>query len=132
MDFKNIFTYQNLFQINSAFISPAEKLFFMAGAIGFLIAIILKIASVMAISPVDKEYRNSFYKVFSFFGLGQMFWYVLRSQNITFFGSKFIAFLIILVSIIWFVWVVVKFIKNYSVQKDTWEKEQQKQKYLPK
>ncbi len=132
MDIKNIFSYQNLFQINTAFISPGEKLFFMAGAISFLIAVILKIASILATSPVDKEYRNNFYKVFAFFGLGQMLWYVLRSQNITFFGTKFVAFLVILIAIIWFVWVVIKFIKNYSTKKDVWEKEQQKLKYLPK
>ena len=131
MNLKTFFSYQNLFQINTAYISPQEKMFLLAGGVAVLVAIVLKIAAVMAPNPVDKTFRNKLYRAFLFLGLGQMVWYFLRYENVKFFGSIFISLILCLIFIIWLVFIAGHFVKNYKSQKMEWEKNQQKAKYLP-
>ena len=128
---KAFFSYQNLFQFNTAYVDPKEKLFLFAGLILVLLGIVLKIAAVLALNPVDKKYRSKFYHLFLTIGLSEMVWYWLRSENIQFFGTHFVALLVALIGIIWFVVILAKTIKNYPEEKRNWEKEQVRQKYLP-
>ncbi len=131
MNLKSFFTSQYLFQINPAFISPTEKLFALVGAVLVLLAIVFKISSVLAPAPVDKKFRGKFFSLFLTIGLGELFWYFCRYQNIKFFGSHFMAWLIILIGLIWLGVIAVRMIKNYRKEKVAWEKEQVKSKYLP-
>jgi hypothetical protein len=128
---KQFFSYQYLFQVNPAFVSPQEKLFFFFGAILALLGIVLKIAAVLSLNPVDKKYRLKFYHLFLTMGLSEVIWYLCRRENVSFFNTRFVAWLIILIGIIWFIAAVVNTIKNYSREKEIWEKEQVRQRYLP-
>jgi hypothetical protein len=132
MNLKSFVSPQYLFQINSAYVSPQEKLFFLAGVILILLSIVLKIASVLAPNPVDGKYRQKFYRLFLSIGLAEIFWYLCRYENVMFFGTRFVAFLIILIGFIWFVAVLAGMFKNYKKEKIVWEKEQVRLKYLPK
>jgi Ca2+/Na+ antiporter len=132
MNLKQYLSSQYLFQINSAFIAPGEKLFLVAGAVFTLLAVVLKIAAVTASNPTDAKYRNKFFGVFLFLGLSELVWYACRYQNVRFFGSRFVAWLLVLISVVWFVRILVSVFKNYRQEKSEWEKEQQKLKYLPK
>ena len=128
---KHFFSYQYLFQVNPAFVSPQEKLFFFVGAILVLLSIVLKIAAMLSLNPVDKKYREKFYRLFLTIGISEVIWYLCRRENVSFFNTPFVAWLVVLIGIIWFVTIVVKTIKNYSAEKTVWEKEQVRQKYLP-
>jgi len=132
MNLKSYFTYNNLFQINSAVVSPQEKVFFIGGIVLLLLAIVLKIAGKLAPTPTDSKYRNKFYRLFLTIGIAQVFWFLCRYENVKFFGSHFVAMLIVLIGIIWFVWILLKILKNYKTEKVVWEKEQLRMKYLPK
>jgi len=132
MNFKQYLTPQYLFQINNAYVSPREKLFFLAGIILILLSIVLKIASVLAPNPVDAKYRQKFYRLFLSIGLAEIFWYLCRYENVMFFGTRFVAFLIVLVGIIWLGAILISILKNYKKEKVVWEKEQIRLKYLPK
>lgn len=132
MNIKSFLTPQYLFQINPAFISPQEKLFFLAGAILILLSIVLKISAVLAPNPVDGKYRRKFHHLFLSVGLGEVFWYLCRYENVMFFGTRFAAFLIVLIGFIWFVAIIAGMLKNYRKEKVGWEKEQVRLKYLPK
>jgi hypothetical protein len=132
MNIKQFFTYQNLFQINTAFISPREKLFFLSGVILILLSIVLKISSVLAPNPVDGKYRQKFYHLFLSIGLVEILWYLCRYENAMFFGTHFVALLIVLIGLVWLVAILTGMFKNYKKEKDVWEKEQVKLKYLPK
>ncbi len=132
MNLKNYFTSQYLFQINTAYISPAEKLFLFSGAILVLLAIVLKVSAALAPTPADKKYRQKFFSLFATIGLSQMVWYLCRWQNVRFFGSHFIAWAIVLVAVVWFVKILISIYKTYREEKTVWEKEQVKLKYLPK
>jgi len=128
---KQYFTSQYLFQIDTAFISPREKLMFFTGGILVLVAIVVKIAAVLAPNPVDKKYRNKFYSLFLSIGLAALVWYFFRYEDVLFFGTRFVEWFIILLAAVWFVWLVVYTIMHYPKEKEIWDKEQIRQKYLP-
>jgi hypothetical protein len=128
----NYFTSQYLFYINSAFVSPGEKLFFILGVVLLLLAIVTKIAGMLAPSPVDSKHRNKFYMLFLTIGIAEVVWYGLRYQNVRFFGTRFVAWVILLSGLVWLITLLVKALRNYSKEKTGWEKQQLKSKYLPK
>lgn len=132
MNLKPFLTPQYWFSVNSAFIDPKEKLFFLIGIVLTLLGIVLKISAVLSVSPVDRKYRNKFYKLFLTIGLAQVLWYLCRFENISFFNTKFIAWLIVLIGFVWLAVLLVKTFKGYGEEKSVWEKEQVKLKYLPK
>jgi hypothetical protein len=132
MKIQDFFTTQYLFDINNAYISPAQKLMLFGGAVLVLVAVALKIAARVAPTPVDSKYRSKFYNLFLTIGLLSLFWYLCRFENVMFFGSRFAAFSILLIGIIWLGAILVSMIKKYGTEKQTYEKEQVKLKYLPK
>ncbi|MEK7161595.1 MAG: hypothetical protein AAB729_02800 [Patescibacteria group bacterium] len=131
MNLKSYFTSQYLFQINPAFIAPSEKLFALAGGVLVLLAIVFKISAVLAPTPVDKKFRGKFFSLFLTIGLGELFWYFCRYQNAKFFGSHFVAWLIVLIGLVWLIFILIGIFKNYSKEKQELEKETLKLKYLP-
>jgi hypothetical protein len=132
MDIKSIFTKKFLFDINPIMIENVDKLFGVVGALLIVLAAVLKVAAMFAPTPVDREYRNRLFAMFLTTGVLEIIWYGLRSQNVRVFGTHFMALLILLVGLVWFVLIVKDFVKKYRVQKETWEKEQVRMKYLPK
>ena len=131
MNFKELFSYQYLFQIDRVLVHKSDKALGFLGAGLLILGVVFKLASMYAPTSVDAKYRNKFFKVFFSIGLAEMIWYGLRLQLVTFFGSHFIAFLILLIGFIWFVIVVISMFKNYSKEKSVLEKEQVRAKYLP-
>ena len=117
---------------NAVIYTRSDKMFFAAGCLMVILAIVFKIAALSAPNPVDKVLRNRFYKLFLTIGISEVVWFGFRYENATFLGSHFIALIILLIGLIWFVCLAVSVIKNYNGNKDTWEKEQVKLKYLPK
>lgn len=132
MNIKSLFTYNNLFQINSAYVSPAEKMVFFAAAALVLLAMVFKIASRLALNPVDKAFRDRFYRLFLSIGIAELLWYLCRYENANFFGSHFVALVIALIGVIWFLAILVSMLRYYGKEKTNWNKEQVKLKYLPK
>jgi len=132
MNLGNFFTTQYLFSVNTVYISPTEKLFFLAGAVLVLLGVVLKISAAFAPTPVDKKFRNKFYNLFLTIGLSELGWYFFRYENVPYVDTLFVAWLVILIAIIWAIVLLVKAFKNYSKEKEVWGKEQVKLRYLPK
>lgn len=132
MNLKQFISPQYLFQVNSAFISPKEQLFLFAGLMLVLLSIVLKISSVMAQSPIDQKFRQKFYRLFLTIGLLELFWYLCRYENVKFFNLPVVAWLFVLIGIVWLAVILTLAISNYTNEKTVWEKEQVKLKYLPK
>lgn len=132
MNIKHFFTSDYLFAVNTVFISPKEKLFFVSGIVLVLLSIVLKISAKLSKNPADVKYRTKFYHLFLTIGLSELAWYFCRWQNVRFFNTKFIAWSIILAGIIWLLKISFVIFKNYNAEKTAWEKEQIKAKYLPK
>ncbi len=132
MQLKQFFTSQYLFQVNPAYISPREKLVFMAGVVFLLLAIVLKIAAGFSATPVEKHYRQKFFRFFLYGGLLELVWYLCRYENVSFFDSRFVLWLLNLVLLVWLVGLLVRTIRHYGPAKNEWNKSQLKEKYLPK
>lgn len=127
---KDIFLTNFLFQINRIQIQPVDKIFLSVGAVAAVIAIMFKLAAKFSPSPTDSKYRHKLFNVFLFLALGELFWYGARAQLVRFFGTHFVAMLIMFIAFVWLVVIVWKMFKNYSDEKIAWEKEQVKKKYL--
>ncbi|MCL5667281.1 MAG: hypothetical protein M1383_05945 [Patescibacteria group bacterium] len=129
---KNIFTTKFLFQINTVSLEKTDSLFLYIGAILTVLAIVFKLAEKFAPTPIDRKYRGKFFNLLLTIGLCELVWYGARLQNVRFFGTHFVALLVLLIGVAWLVSLVIKMAKNYGVEKDRWEKEQVREKYLPK
>ncbi len=129
---KTIFTSQFLFQINRVQVEPIDKLFLFLGLVALIIAGILKLAQKFALSPIDAKLRGKLFGPFLFLGLAQIVWYGARVQLVRFFGSHFLAILLLLIFLVWLGALIFRGIKTYQTDKLQWEKEQVKIKYLPK
>jgi len=132
MNIKNLLTSQYLFQVNPAMFSVSDKLFLAIGAFSIVLAAVIKFAAMRAPNPIDKQYREKFFKLFLTVGLWEVMWFMFRYENIRFFGSHFVALLGLLMGLVWLVVIGTGFVKGYTTQKQEWEKEQLKLKYLPK
>jgi hypothetical protein len=129
---KQYFTSKFLFEIDRVMLHRADKVFLSVGAILVVLAIIFKLAAVYAPNPVDGKYRQKFYNLFLNIGLSEVVWFGARYYFIRFFGSHFVALVILAIGLVWFVMIATKMVKNYRKEKIAWEKEQVKLKYLPK
>jgi hypothetical protein len=130
--FKEYFSSQFLFQINRIQVQPIDKFFLAVGVFALVLAVILKLSARYSPGPVDTKYRNRLSGVFFFLGLTELVWYGFRIQFVRFFGTHFLALLLILVFVVWLLAIVWKMFKNYKGEKSSWEKEQVRLKYLPK
>lgn len=132
MSLKQFFSTKFLFEINRVMIEPVDKIFALIGATAVLVAVIFKLAAIYAPTEVDKKYRQKFFKLFMTIGLSLVIWYGARMELIRFFGTHFVALAVLLTGFLCLVWLLVKMFKNYKEEKQQWQKEQIKLKYLPK
>lgn len=130
--FKNFFTAKFLFEINRVQLQPSDKFFLLIGVASMVIAIIFKLAAKFSPSPIDSNYRSKLFNLFLFLSLGEIFWYGARVQLVKFFGTHFVAILIIAIAFVWLILALWKMFKHYGAEKATWQKEQVRLKYLPK
>lgn len=128
--FKNFFTSQFLFSINRIQIQPADKFFLLVGVAAMVVAIVFKLAAKFSPSPVDAKYRNKLFNVFLFLSLAEIIWYGARAQLVRFFGTHFMALLVILIALMWLIMALWKMFRHYRGEKQAWEQEQVKLKYL--
>jgi hypothetical protein len=131
MTIKEIFTKRFLFDVNPVMIENIDKMFGVAGAVMVILAAIFKMAAVFAPTPVDKRVRNRFFSMFLTIGLLELIWYGLRYQNVTVLGSHFTAMLIFAIGLVWLGFIIKDIWNNYKSEKQNWEKEQVRQRYLP-
>ena len=127
----NFLTADFLFNINRVLIEPVDKGFLFIGVAFVVLAIVFKLGAKFAPSNIDSKYRNKFFHLFLTIGIMEIIWFVARTQFIMLFGTHLIALLIILIGLFWFGWVIKKMMQNYRREKQEWEKQQLKLKYLP-
>ena len=120
-----------LFQINRVQIEYIDEAFLYIGIAMVVLAFVFKLGARLAPSSVDSEYRGKFFSLFVSIGFSVIVWFAARAQLVRFFGTHFVVLLILFVGLVWFAWIVVKMARNYRKEKQAWDKEQMKKKYLP-
>ncbi len=126
------FTTKFLFNINRVMLEKPDKVLLGIGLVLVIFAIVFKLAEMFSPTPTDKKFRRKLFNLFLTIGILEAVWFGARYQNVRFFGTHFVGLLILLIGLIWLGFVVVDMVKNYSKEKDQWEKDQVKLKYLPK
>lgn len=129
---KQYFTKQFLFDINRVMLEPVDKAFLTVGVVLLVLAAVMKLAAKFAPTPVDAKYRNKFFIVLLTIGFSEIAWFGLRYQYAQFLGSHFVAMAILVVGLVWFGYILKNMVRSYGSEKEIWDKEQVKLKYLPK
>lgn len=132
MNIKEFFTKQYLFEIDRVMLHKSDKALAFLGAGLLVLGLVFKLAAVYSPNLVDAKYRQKFFKLFFSIGLAEIVWYGFRVEFVSFFGSHFVAFLILFIGLIWLVVLAIKMAKNYKAEKTEMEKQELKAKYLPK
>ena len=127
---KKLLSADYLFNVDRVILTRSDFIFYYFGIALVLLAIVMKIASTKAPNPVDKHYRQKAFTLFVTIGILEILWFGARYQAIRFFGSHFVALVILCVGIVWAVFLITDIVQHYKPAKEKWEKEQVRQKYL--
>ena len=129
-NFHKLINSQYLFTIPVVLVR-SDWLFLYIGAIAIVLSIVFKIAAKTSPSPVDHKYRQKFYSLLLFTGVWEVVWFGCRWENVNLFGTHFVALFGVLIALVWLLMIIISMVKNYTSQKQAWEKEQVRLKYLP-
>ena len=121
-----------LFNTGSSTLQKGDQAILFFALACLALAIVFKLSAVKAPSPIDQAFRGKLFSIFLTLGIAEIIWVGLRYQNVRFFGTNFVAWIIILIYLVWFLVALIKTFSKYSIEKQAWEKEQVKAKYLPK
>ena len=100
------------------------------GAWLVLVSIVVWFINRRSKNPVSKQFWNRLGKLFAVIGFLEAFWFLLRYENVQFFGARVTAIAFIVLGLIWLGFILKYYFSGYRVQKQSWEKEQVKLKYL--
>ena len=128
MNIKNFFSYHYQFYVGT--MGRSDKLLFSMALMFILLAIVFKFAEVFSPNVIDRKFRAKFFNLFLTIGILELLWFGARYQNVQMFGSHAVVFAILLIWFVWLVFIVKDLIQHYSAERQAWEKEQIKLKYL--
>lgn len=131
-DFSKLVSYKYLFQIDRLYLSPSDWWFLYIGVGLIVLAVLLRVWQRFLKNPYDAKTMNRLFVLTLIAGIIEVIWFGARYQNVMFFGTHFVALLILLILIVWGSVIKIKFLKNRSKLTEAWQKEQLKQKYLNK
>jgi hypothetical protein len=120
------------------FIQPPTNLIqldriFIYVFLGFLVlAFVVRIAARFAVSnPITKKVLLKFWGLMFTVGFSGLIWGVMRYENTPIFARRYWAGLSFAIGIIWLLFIVKYLIFNYQSQKQDYQREEVKNKYLP-
>ncbi len=129
-DFQKLISTQYLFAIDRVSLQRSDWIFLILGgtliALGILFAIWAKVNKVSVTKILLARYAKCFFVI----GLLEVVWFGARYEYINFLGSHFMALLIGLVGLVWLGFIVWSNFTGYRKNKQQWDKEQLKLKYL--
>ncbi|HYF05899.1 MAG TPA: hypothetical protein VEA59_07055 [Patescibacteria group bacterium] len=101
------------------------------GALLLLAAIAVHIALLRGVHSKATNPLKRVRSVLFWIGIIEVVWFAFRWQFIPFFGTHFVAGVVLIVGAIWYGYAMKYFVKQYRTDKTALEKEQQKLKYMP-
>lgn len=108
----------------------SDKVFLITGAIFVALAVVFRILKALAKHPIKAKLLAKFYVWVLTLGLALVVWFGARYQNVRFFGTHFVALLMFLAGLVWLIFILVYWMRKFPSEKQQWDKEQLKQKYL--
>ena len=127
---KHIFSYDFMFYVNPVHLSRVDTLFGLIAGLSIVVSIACKGAMRFSKNDVFTKLVHRYFRLSATVGIVGALWYGLRYQNIDIFGSHFVFILLLVIAAIWKFYIVRYWFAKYRSEKDAWEKEQIKRKYL--
>lgn len=124
------FSVQHQFKIDPVHINLSDKVLLIIALCLILIALGIRVASLWM---KDRLFRNlilRYYHLTLTIGLLELVWYALRFEVVPFFGSHIVAYVILLIGVVWSGFIKWYWWKVYPVEREKIRKQQVKQKYL--
>jgi len=119
-----------LFQVDRISLHLSDWILLGIGVGLVAVAIIIKLFALFVQHPVRKRLLNRLFKVFLSTGLVEALWFAFRYQNANVLGAHFTAILILLVGLLCLFPIVKYYLRKYRSEREQWDKEQLKLKYL--
>jgi hypothetical protein len=134
IDFKNInwsqfATGDYWFGIDSV-LHQTDKLFFYGGALLIIIGIIAISYARFAANQFLAKVARQVSKIFVTIGVLELLWFGLRYEVAQVIGTRFVAFLILLVGLIWLYYPIRYLISHYETDMTRARREASREKYL--
>ena len=129
---KALVNYDYLFSIDRLSLHRTDTIAGIIGVVTVVVGVVLSVMMMVQKQHLKKEFLWRLAKPFLFLGITEIIWYGARYEFVSFFGSHFVAFLLILIALIWLATSLRWRMNVYPGLYAAWEKEQLKQKYLSK
>lgn len=128
--FGKFLTMNFLFSINPLGVEKIDKLFVLTSVCLIVLSIGLRFYSKVTKNDITTRLLKRLFKLLLTIGLLGVVWFGARYENVKFFGSHFVYLIIILVGLVWLGFIVSYIFRNFRKEKNAWEKEQLKLKYI--
>ncbi len=123
-------TTQFWFAIDRSMIHLSDKLFLVVGAILLVLAVIIFVYAQLVNNRFLSQVARRISKIFASVAILEGLWFLLRSQYVQVFGTRFVALLILLGGLIWLYWPIKYLVSNYKVDMEKAQREASREKYL--
>ncbi len=130
INFKEIFSSKWLFGIDRVLLHRFDRAIFVTGLVLVIVGIAIKVGSMFVKNPFLKKIMNRLFALGLVIVVLELLWYALRFENTRVLGTHFVALLIALVGLIWFVFIAKYFFFQYRRDNEQYQKELLKQKYI--
>lgn len=127
---KNFISSDFWFDIDPTRVHGVDYALLSLAVLLFLVGLAATVYAKKRVDPFSKEIYKKFGSIAVTIGLLEVFWFLLRYENITYLGTHFVAALVFVFGLIWAFFVFRKIGRTYKVNIQNWHKEQVKQKYL--
>ncbi len=132
MNFKNLLTADYWFAIDRTSLHLIDKTVFGIGIAFIVIAIVLVLIRRRTQSPFYRSLLGKFSNIFWITGALEVVWFGFRYENAVYLGTLFVAAFIGLIFLLRAGFLTKLFIRNRKTALQAWQREQVKNKYLPK
>lgn len=127
---QKVFSEKYLFEIDRIALQRSDNMFFVLGIILVVAATVLRVTNMYIQNPVVKKFQHRWFKLAATIGVLEVVWFGLRWENVRFFGTHFIALIILVIGVFWTVAILKYAWRTFALDKQQWEKQQLKLKYL--
>jgi len=124
------FSYNYLMQVDRVTLHLSDWIFLDIGLALVGLGIIAKLAAIYIKHPVTKRLVNRKFKVLTIVGLIEVMWFGFRYENAQVIGTHILAIAILVIGLLCFIPILKYYFRSYRAERDAWNKEQLKLKYL--
>jgi hypothetical protein len=129
---KNLASSDFWFSVDRINLHLVDWAFLTVGLILVALSLLVKLLALYTRHPVTKKLLNRFFRLFFWIGICEALWFALRYQNAGVVGTHAVAALILLIGLASAIPVLSYWFTKYGRERDAWDKQQVKLKYLNK